>query len=450
MKKTILTLLALVTAFSLSACAGGGAGSEQTNGGAAASGDAAAPKTESGGAAKSVEPVTLRMAWWGGQPRHDYTLKVIELYEKANPHVTIEPEYANWDDYWKKLAPQAAANELPDIIQMDLSYLTQYGGNGQLEDLTPYLGAQIDTANISDNAIQGGAIGGQVFGFNLGVNTLQVHYDPGLLKQATGLDKLPDGWTWADYEKLALQAAQAGLYFDTGLKPEVFFNYFLRTKGETLYSADGTSLGYEDDALFVEYFGLTKRLSDAKATPKPDVTAQIKGVEDDLMVKKQAVSVWQWTNQYIGIQQVAGRELAMHPLPGPEANKGLFLKPSMFFSISKNSKQKEEAAKFISFFVNDVEANKLILGDRGVPVSSVVKEELKPSLSPEQAKVFDFVAWAESNSSAGDPPDPLGAAEVMAAFKTYDEMMKFGQISAEDAAKEFRAEANDILAKNKK
>jgi multiple sugar transport system substrate-binding protein len=442
MKKTMLILLGLIMAFTMAACGGGNEGTKETDGGKQAG-------TEQSGKSETPEQVTLRMAWWGGEPRHNYTLEVIEMYEKANPHVNIEAEYANWDDYWKKLAPQAAANELPDILQMDLSYLTQYGTNGQLEDLAPYIGNQIDVTNINDNAVQGGALNGKVYGFNLGVNTLQVHYDPVLLKQATGLDALPENWTWEQYEEIAKKTAEGGLYFDTGLKPEVFFNYYLRTKGKTLYSVDGTSLGYDDDQLFVDYFGLSTRLSEAKATPKPDVTAQIKGVEDDLMVKKQAVSVWQWTNQYIGIQQVSGRNLSMHPLPGPDANKGLFLKPSMFFSVSKNSKQKEEAAKFISFFVNDAEANKLILGDRGVPVSSVVKEELKPILSPEQVKVFDFIAWAEQNSTAGDPPDPIGAAEVMAAFKTYDEMMKFGQITPEEAAKEFREEANKILAKNK-
>ena len=36
------------------------------------------------------EPVTLRMAWWGSQTRHDRTVAVIELYESLNPHVTIE------------------------------------------------------------------------------------------------------------------------------------------------------------------------------------------------------------------------------------------------------------------------------------------------------------------------------------------------------------------------
>src|SRR4051794_2130793 len=69
---------------------------------------------------KKRDPVTLKIAWWGEQPRHDSTVKVIELFEKKSPDIKIEYEYSSWDDYWKRLAPLAAANQLPDIVQMDL------------------------------------------------------------------------------------------------------------------------------------------------------------------------------------------------------------------------------------------------------------------------------------------------------------------------------------------
>lgn len=443
MKKGILLLLACIMVFTLAACGGG-----NNNGGNNASGNTSNGANAGTNSEKEPEAVTLRMAWWGGEPRHEYTLKVIEMYQEAYPHVKIEPEYANWDDYWKKLAPQAAANELPDIIQMDLSYLTQYGEKGQLEDLTPYLNKQIDISDISDSAVSGGKLGDALYGFNLGVNALQVHYDPELLKKA-GVDGLPDNWTWDDYEEIAMKVKDAGLYFDTGLRPEVFFAYYLRQNDKTLYAADGTQIGYEDDQLFIDFFSRVQRLAKEGATPAPDLLAQIKGIEDDLMVKQQAASIWQWTNQYVGVRQVANRPLAMHPLPGPNADKGLFLKPSMFFSVSKNSKQKEEAAKFIDFFVNNVEANKLIMGDRGVPVAGAVKEALKPLLTPEQVEVFDFVSWAEDNSSVMDPPDPIGAAEVMALMKDLDDRIKFQQITVEEAAQKFREEANMILGRNK-
>ena len=47
-----------------------------------------AEKTEEKEAA-SEEPITLRMAWWGSQDRHDKTIAAIELYESLNPNVTF-------------------------------------------------------------------------------------------------------------------------------------------------------------------------------------------------------------------------------------------------------------------------------------------------------------------------------------------------------------------------
>jgi multiple sugar transport system substrate-binding protein len=126
------------------------------------------------------------------------------------------------------------------------------------------------------------------------------------------------------------------------------------------------------------------------------------------------------------------------------------MKPSMYFSITSNSKVKDEAARFVDFFVNDIEANKIIKGERGVPVSSKVKEALKPLLTPEETKVFDYVSWAEKNSSPNDPPDPVGAAEIRTMLKDMAEQVLYKKISAEDAAAKFKKDASAILAKNKK
>lgn len=137
MKKSLLLLLGLVMVLFLAAC-GGEEGSEENT-----SGD-----SSDEGSDEASGDVKLRIAWWGEQSRNDYTLEVIELYEEQNPGVTIEPEYASWDDYWRKLAPQAAANELPDIIAMDLSYLSQYAENGQLANLSDFIGSEINVDKI--------------------------------------------------------------------------------------------------------------------------------------------------------------------------------------------------------------------------------------------------------------------------------------------------------------
>jgi multiple sugar transport system substrate-binding protein len=435
MKKWLAIFMSVFMVFTLAACSGSTSGESSSDSGS---------KSDGG----KDEEVTLRIAWWGSEPRHDYTLKVIEMFEKENPGIKIQAEYASWDDYWKKLAPQASAQQLPDIIQMDLSYFSQYAENGQLADLSSYIGNEIDTTNFTDNYIDGGKLDDKLYGFNLGVNVVGFHYDEELLKKA-GVDSLAEDWTWDDYKELAAKAKDAGIFVDTTMKADVFFNYYLRTQGKSLFGSDGASLGYDDDQMFIDFFTMTSDIVKDGSAPTPDYLAQLKGLEDDPVVKQEAIGIWQWSNQFVGLQQVANRPLKIQNMPGPNTSDGLYLKPSMFWSVAENSEHKEAAAKFIDFFVNNEEANKLILGDRGIPGSSVVKEALKPVLSPEQVQVFDSVEWAEQNSSAFDGPDPVGAGEIIEMLDSLSEQMNYGQLKVEDAAKQFRQQAESILAQNK-
>src|SRR4051794_7023978 len=197
-KKYAAGLSSLLLVASLAACSGSNTASTTKS-------DSAKSKT-----ASKNESVTLRIAWWGNQPRTDYTLKIIDLYEKQHPNVKIESEYASWDDYWKKLAPEAAANNLPDIIQMDTSYVTQYANNNQLADLEPFYGKEINTKELSNDYIDAGKLNKHYYGLPTGSNAIGLQYDPALLKKA-GIDSIPQNWTWTDYQNLAKKAVAAGL-----------------------------------------------------------------------------------------------------------------------------------------------------------------------------------------------------------------------------------------------
>ncbi|WP_208588981.1 ABC transporter substrate-binding protein [Gracilibacillus suaedae] len=440
MKKSLLVLLGMMMILWLAACSGDDS-SEDTSGDT----DDTSEETDTDSDSEaSGDQVTLRIAWWGSQPRHDYTLEVIELYEEQNPNVTIEPEYASWDDYWQKLSPQAAANELPDIIQMDLSYISQYAENGQLADLEPFLGSEIDDSNIAENTIEGGRINDGLYGFNLGSNALSFQYNPEILAEI-GIEEIPETYSWDEYQEMAQQAADAGYYFDNGMQADVFFNYYLRQNGARLYAEDGSGLGYDDDQLFVDFFTIIQEQVEVEATPTPDFMAQLAGPEDDPVVLGDGVGIFQWSNQFVGLEDMSEHTFAFATPPGENLEDGLFLKPSMYFSISENSEQKEAAAAFIDFWVNDVEANKLILGDRGVPVSSVVQEEIADDVSEAQQAVFDYVAWAEENSTPMGAPDPAGAGEIIEQLTNISEQIAYGEITPEDAAEHFRTQAEGIL-----
>lgn len=439
-KKTALWMLVALL-FILPACSGGG-----STGGASNGGGNDKPAQESKG---KKDTTTLRIAWWGGDKRHEYTQQIVDKYQELNPNVKIDVEYAAFDDYWKKLAPQAAANQLPDIVQMDISYIVQYAKNGQLEDLTPYMGNQIKIDDVNENVISTGKINDVQYGVPTGVNVLGFQYDPELLNKA-GVDSIPENWTWDQYEEIAMKVRDAGYVMDGSMAPDIFFHYFLRTHGYSLYNKEGTALGYEDDALFTEFFGRLARLIKEGAVPSQEKLTQTKGIlEESEIVKGMGVGVWQWSNQYVGLQAAVNRPMELAPMMGPDMEKGLYMQPSMFWSITSHSKNKEEAAKFIDFWINDVEANKMIKGERGVPISASIKEAIVSELSEPEKQVFDFVAAMEEKSSPMSPAPPVGSPQVIASLADLVEQINYGQMTPEKAAAAFRQEANGILANNK-
>lgn len=75
--KKMLLMLTAVALVLVSACGG-----NSNNGKAANATNAPKTNTEVKTEPAEAKPVTLRIAWWGGQPRHDYTMKVIDMYEE--------------------------------------------------------------------------------------------------------------------------------------------------------------------------------------------------------------------------------------------------------------------------------------------------------------------------------------------------------------------------------
>ncbi|MNT76905.1 putative ABC transporter substrate-binding protein YesO [compost metagenome] len=121
----------------------------------------------------------------------------------------------------------------------------------------------------------------------------------------------------------------------------------------------------------------------------------------------------------------------------------------MHFSISVNSTQKEAAAKFISYFVNDVEANKILNANRGMPVSSAVRAALMEQFEPEMKAVADYMEVVAEHSGPLDPPAPAGATEIDKLMVDLEQQIMYEQTSIKDAYAKLTQEAAAIVARNK-
>lgn len=403
------------------------------------------------------DKIELQVTWWGSQDRHDRTIKVIEMYEEANPNIDIVYEFAGFADYWTKVNTQAAGDQLACVLQQDYRYITEWQSRGLLLPLDPFIeDGTIDTTNISEDMLVSGRVDGDLYAFNLGNNSQTFVLDVAAF-EAAGIELPPTDWTWADFEAIALQLHEAsGIWaFGPTLPDVALWASLYQGLGQSIYTEDGKALGYTDDQPLVDYFNMIMRLQDAGAIPTQDEAAEYAdaGPESAPIVSGLAAMDYRWSNQVIAVTSAAGegREFALYPLPRRDDGESQnYIKPSMFFSIPTQCEHPEEAAKFINYFVNDLAANEVLFAERGVPVSTAVAEHLQPMLEPIIAQTFDFLALIASYSTPILPADPPGAADLRDNVYTplFVEPVLYRQISIEEGVAILREEADRILSES--
>ena len=199
------------------------------------------------------------------------------------------------------------------------------------------------------------------------------------------------------------------------------------------------------------------RLTKAGAmTPRQEEISQYAGgtqPEQTPIIFGKAAMQHQWSNQLSAVDKASGgkRNFVLYPLPRVKGGKSAnYIKASQYFSVSSQSKVPEEAAKFIDFFTHDVEANKILMAERGVPISSKVQQAILPLLPAVQKEVFAFVALISKTGSPCPPPDAPRHGDLVKNLyepEIVDKVL-FGVMDPVEAAKALRARGNAILSKN--
>jgi multiple sugar transport system substrate-binding protein len=404
---------------------------------------------------EEMEPVELRIAWWGGDSRTTKTITVIEMFQELYPHVTMLYEFSGWDDHWTKLATQAAGGNLPDIMQHDYARISEWVQNELLMPLDAYADdGTLDFSNVADTTLAGGRIDGELYGVPLGTNALDMEIAVDLLEEA-GLDMPAADWSWDDFEELCAAINDSlGIwgYAGNSLFHDHMWKQVYMSLGEWVFSEDGKALGYDDDQPAIDQLNRVLRMFEAgTAQTLEEATARAgEAPEQGPMVTSEAVMAFGWSNFIVSQWENMGadRMLKSWPIPRSGDLPAVYVKPSMFFSITRDANYPKEAAMFIDFFTNSIPANAILMADRGVPIASHVKEGMQGFLTPAQQEMFAYLALVESDSQPVPPPDPVGWADVRnnVFYPEFHDPVLYGLITPEEGAAIFREEANAILA----
>ena len=425
-RKTGVVAAAAAVVLALSACGGG-----------------ASPQSDGG-------PVELRFSWWGSDKRAQLTQAAIAAFEAENPNNKIKPEYGDWSGYWDKLATQVAANDAPDIIQMDEKYITEYSTRGALLDLSEY---QIDTSKLDEAALNAGKGEDGLTGIAAGINAATILANPAVFK-AAGVE-LPDDktWTWEDFGRISAEITEKspkGTYGSAAYgTDEASLGVWLRQNGKTLYTSDG-KLGFEPSDI-AGWWAFLKQLSEKKAVPSASEVVEAEAAPLDqsgLATGKNGLAFW-WSNQLPALEKAAGTDLQILRFPsttGKAADAQLWYKASQFWSASSRTKHPEETAKFINFLANNTKAGEALLADRGVYPSSDVRAAIEPKLTPADIKVVKFIDQIKDELGEAPAPPPKGAGAIQEIVKRYTSEVLFNRLSTDEAGKKAHDEMKTAIS----
>lgn len=412
-------------------------------------------KTETKAPENSDSSVDLVMCWWGNQVRNERTAECLQMYMDANPEVTVEGQFSEWSDYWNKLSTLSAGNALPDVITHDYAQISTYVESGLLIDLKPYIDSGVlDVSGVDEGLLESGTFGEGIYAIPWTVNA------PAMLYNKTMLDELgitvKDNMNIDEFKEIARKVYEAnGTKTDMGYLTGITnLQYMIRGLGGLVYK-DG-QMGATAEQ-YAYYYSLHADGLEEGWHVVPDIYAErIIGSNEQVPLvygsspDERSWCVFGYSNQISAMNRLAaeeGWEIGITSIPSPDVEKSNYLKPSMFLTVSRDSKYPEEAAKLLNYLMNDIPCNEVILTERGIPAVKTVAEAITPKLEDINIREITYINNVVGNCcSPIDPPNPEGSDEVTKQMNLLDEEVCYGKITPEEAGERLVNEGNAIMA----
>jgi len=398
--------------------------------------------------------VELRFSWWGASARHEATLKAIKAFEAKNPGVTIRGEYMGYDGYVGKLGTQLAGNTEPDIMQIDWAWIDQFSRTGDgFYDLKQSKELQLD--KFINGSWNTGMVRGKL-------QAVPVSYTARVfLWNKSTWDKagLPLPKTWDEL-------FAAGKIFEKKLGKDYFpmdgqindtllmaQTYMWQKTGKPWIYPNMAKVAYTE-AEALEWIRVYKRLVAEHVVPTLQYRNSAAGGHPETPTEQ--LTEWA-TGKFAGDytwDSTFKPRLSTPPkttvfdvtdfvtMPGAK-NSGMIGRPSMMLAVSKNSKNKEMAAKFVNWMLNTAEAAEILSTVRGVSMSVPYRDHLiKNNLfTPVELK-----AMKQIENSKIDVPSMLAEHNRMQSWvREVFEKVMFGKVTEQEGAKMLVDDTNALL-----
>jgi ABC-type glycerol-3-phosphate transport system substrate-binding protein len=375
---------------------------------------------------------------------------------KAHPNVEIITESPGWGDYWVKIPAEYASGNAPDVVQFQANQIGEYCSRGVVAPIQPYIdNGTIDLTDWNMGFVDTGRYKGELYMITVGM-TAQVMYCNKTLIESVGMklwDETED-ITWDEYEaflnKLASKLPE-GKYAgsDIGQNSDTVWTWVRQqtsTPGIEWVNEKGEFAPTLET--MTNWYAFAERLRQSGAFPPVAWSVEDERTpwqEQGLATGKLAIR-FENANKYKMLAGACEDELVLRRCPIASNGKRGTLLITSSFGISETSENKQLAAEYINFFVNNEEAQKIYNQEVGVTGSYKMQELLNNNKYDQKAT--ELLNGVANDSDPFIPKDP-GVWAIQNEIQNIAQAVSSGKMTSAEAAQFIIDQANDLISENR-
>ncbi len=326
--------------------------------------------------------VVIKFSTWGSQSEIALLKPLIQKFEKENPAIRIKLLHVP-QNYFQKLHLLFASNLAPDVIFINNYYLPKYLNADLLEDLTPY----IDRKDYFSKALENFTYKNKIYAVPRDVSNLVIYYNKSLFDKYK--IKYPQkGWTMQDYLDTAKKFAQEGIWGTSYETDTLFWLPYLMSNGASVLSDDGKKI-FLDTKEAVNSLDFYASLANVyKVAPQKSDSASLTMAQLFLQQKMAMHLSGRWLVPKYRAEAKFDWDIA----PFPSGKNGSVVNiDASGYALSKKSKHKKEALKFIKFITSQESLSALTKSGLIIPArkdAAYSKVFLDKTKKPASSEIF--------------------------------------------------------------
>ncbi|WP_134681970.1 ABC transporter substrate-binding protein [Paracoccus ravus] len=398
--------------------------------------------------AQTASAAELRMSWWGGDSRHVATQKALEACGAKHGH-TIKGEFTGFDGYLEKLTTQMAGGTEADIIQVNWPWLPLFSRDGTgFADLRAVSG--LDLSQWSEDDLNSGSVDGKLQGISVSTTGRAFFFNETTFQKA-GV-AIPSSWSELEAATKVLKEKLGEDHYSFNAVKEtaqlLVTLAVVQKTGKDLVDPATNRVAWTPEELTagINFLGHLVEIGAIRSQKQEASDGNVNLFEKPDWAAGKIAGSYEWDSTYSKYADPLQEGQVLKPVPmlhvEGAVTDGVYRKPSMLLSISKNSKNPEAAAQVLNCLLNEPEGIDALGTSRGLPSSKVAAERLAGEGEPEVRAANEIVVAAKGPVISPFNEHP----EIRGNFIDTLEEYAYGQISAEDAAQQIIDGTNDVLA----